>query len=404
MPSEELTAEYAAGTLIFPPSVGLDPDRHIVLVAPFATEGALPRGARMVSVNGDDADSLAHAWTAETSGESERYRLANVASSFRTLMLVHGIHAPYVVVIADSSGATRTATLPGITQDSLVAQVRVNRVQRVPGTDFTYRVLQPTHSATSNFRSMRGDVPPASPASIAAMFRSVAADSDSTLIVDLRSNGGGDSRLADEFLRHITTASYRLDALEGMEDERGVSSARYVRASGDTSDHHGVVPDIMVPTTSADHAPAAIQCSNGRRAARGFRAGPESWSRPRTPHTVSRDVSSQRGLGIARARRKSHVPVGTYEDTPPLRSAAVAACAVASVHGNMWSAMSRFRAHAPDSVSRFAVDVKLPLEGAERVEVAAPFAQGYPGQPITASHRSGAPLAQRALRVAHVDL
>jgi len=62
-----------------------------------------------------------------------------------------------------------------------------------------------------NFSSMGGDLGRFK-TDVAAMFRRVAADSARVLIVDLRGNGGGDSRLGEEFLRYITTKPYRMSA------------------------------------------------------------------------------------------------------------------------------------------------------------------------------------------------
>jgi len=376
MPGEELESGALATTPVFSPSVVIGGGNHLVVSAPFGATG-IARGDRVVSVNRMDADSLLVSWSAAFSGESMLYRRAMAAEFFRALIAVHGVDAPYVVGVArdgDGSG-TRTVTVAGITRDSFAAVLRRRRrlvaVADAPGAgtpagprdpNFTYRVLAPGIGYV-DFHSMSGDVAPFQ-ANVAAMFRQVVGDSVRVLIVDLRNNGGGDSRLGEAFLAHLTTRPYRTNARKewkmsaeyraylasglawpirtlhlwalsstgramfgtpvgtvvAMPEEPkshpaaqpffggpvcvligprtfssasdiadaiktyhlapliggetggrvntfgeayrfrlprsrldvGVSSARFVRASGDTSDHRGVVPDIVVTPTTSD--------------------------------------------------------------------------------------------------------------------------------------------------------
>jgi Peptidase family S41 len=210
MPREEVRRLQAAGALVFPPSVVFDDASRLAVSAPIVRDTPLGAGDRLISVNGMSADSLVRAWTAEVSGESERYRAANVATAFRDFLIVHSIIAPYTVVSEGLDGVRRTVTLAGISQDALRAIVGRNATQRTSAVGFTYQVLSP-HTGYMDFRSMGGDLERFKP-DIADMFRRVAADSDRVLIVDLRANGGGDSRLGDEFLRYITTTPYRMSA------------------------------------------------------------------------------------------------------------------------------------------------------------------------------------------------
>src|SRR5690349_6917669 len=62
-----------------------------------------------------------------------------------------------------------------------------------------------------NFSSMGGDVARFK-TDVARMFERVAADSARVLVVDLRGNGGGDSRMGEELLRYLTTKPYRMSA------------------------------------------------------------------------------------------------------------------------------------------------------------------------------------------------
>ncbi len=210
LPGEEAARMQSAGALVFPPSVVQNDDGHLVISVPIVRDASIDAGDRVVSLNRMGADSLVRAWTAEVSGESERFRVANVTGGFRNFLLIHSIAAPFTLEVERRDGTRRTVALAGITQDSLRASVARGASRRTATPNFTYEKLSPA-IGYMNFRSMAGDRS-AFGAAVAEMFRRVAADSAQTLIVDLRSNGGGDSRLGDELLSHLTTQSYRMSA------------------------------------------------------------------------------------------------------------------------------------------------------------------------------------------------
>jgi Peptidase family S41 len=210
MPREEARRMQTEGALVFPPSVVRDDAGQVIISAALLREPDLREGDRVLSLNGLGADSLLGAWMNESSGESDRFRAAQVTSAFRDYVVIHGIRAPYTLVTERSDGTRHSISLPGITQDSLRAIVARNRVSRTTASNFTYQLAAP-HVGYMDFRSMAGNLE-SFKTDIAAMFGRVTADSDRVLIVDLRANGGGDSRLGDEFLRYVTTAPYRMSA------------------------------------------------------------------------------------------------------------------------------------------------------------------------------------------------
>jgi C-terminal processing protease CtpA/Prc len=85
--------------------------------------------------------------------------------------------------------------------------------------NFTYHQL-PGAVAYMNLLSLVGDVGKFRE-DLDGMFRRLRGDSARALIIDLRSNGGGDTRLGDELLSHITTQAYRMSSakLWKMSDE-----------------------------------------------------------------------------------------------------------------------------------------------------------------------------------------
>jgi C-terminal processing protease CtpA/Prc len=211
LPGEEVARMQAAGALVFPPSVAQDGAGRLVITAPLARNVEVEAGDRIVSINDFDADSLVRTWTNEVSGESNLFRVGGVTNGFRNFLLIHSIGAPYTLEI-ERSGMRRRAVLAGLTQDSLRAlAARGGAAQRRTTTaNFSYEKLS-TGVGYMNFRSMAGD-PSVFRGDVAKMFAQVGADSVQTLFIDLRGNGGGDSRLGEELLRHFTTKPYRMSA------------------------------------------------------------------------------------------------------------------------------------------------------------------------------------------------
>jgi len=208
MPGEEFAR--MGSTLMFPPSVVEDDAEHLVISVPLTSGAPIERGDRIISVNGMSADSLVRAWTGEVSGESQKFRAANVTGGFRDFLFIHAIVAPFSLETQRPDGSRRRVVLQGIRRDSLRAIVARGAPRRVATPNFTYETLSPG-VGYMNFRSMAGDRSTFG-AAVDDMFRRAAGDSVETLIIDLRSNGGGDSRLGDELLGHLTTKSYRMSA------------------------------------------------------------------------------------------------------------------------------------------------------------------------------------------------
>lgn len=209
-PGDELRHLQQEGALVFPPSVGLDDDGHLVVTAPFSG-AALHRGDRIISINGRVADSLLAVYAALMSGESVVYRRVQAADFFRDLLMMTGVRAPFVVEAAAPDGQPRRIDMPGLSRDSLVALISRNRRQTVRGPrDFTYQSLG-SGVGYMNFRAMEGDVSRFR-TDIATMFQQVAADTARMLVIDLRANGGGDSRIGDALLDHFATTPYKFNA------------------------------------------------------------------------------------------------------------------------------------------------------------------------------------------------
>jgi C-terminal processing protease CtpA/Prc len=127
------------------------------------------------------------------------------------LLLLNGIRSPFTAQVRSSGDAApRRLSVRGVDRNGIVAANQRASAATPRTANFTYRLL-PGRIAYMNLFSLVGDVERFR-GDLDGMFRRMEADSAVALIVDLRANGGGDSRLGDELLSHITTQPYRMSS------------------------------------------------------------------------------------------------------------------------------------------------------------------------------------------------
>jgi hypothetical protein len=196
-------------------SVSLDEQRRLIVTSPNLADG-ISRGHRILSINDHEANRLVSDLIQETSGDTEANRRSSSLSSFAELLAIHSITPPYRLTVVDRDGALRGAVVEGST---LQAKVDARRGQ---SPNFAYRLLEPG-VGYMNFYSMAGDFGPFKKA-LAVMFRQLQTDKARTLVIDLRSNGGGYSEFGDELLRYITRTPYRSWSRQELKRSRELRS------------------------------------------------------------------------------------------------------------------------------------------------------------------------------------
>jgi peptidase S41-like protein len=214
-PGEEILGFVALGGLVMPTRSAATDSGSVTVTTYRSGDALLHRGDELVAVNERSVDSLLGVFAAEIGGESPRWRRSSAARQFESLLLVNGVRAPYTVDVRVAGSATpRRLTVPGAGRDSLVAADRRARASAptVTSSGFTYRPLS-SGVAYMNVFTLGGDLG-VFRKELDSVFQRVRADSVRTLIIDLRSNGGGDSRLGDELLSHFATHAYRMDSMK----------------------------------------------------------------------------------------------------------------------------------------------------------------------------------------------
>jgi hypothetical protein len=213
-PGEEIIRYITRGGLMLPTRTTATESGSVTVTTYRSSDTLLRRGDQIVSINDRPVDSLLRVFAGEIGGETERWREQVAAGQFESLLLLNDIRAPYTVDVRSAgSAAPRRLAVPGVNRDSIIAANRraaAAPAPRVARRNFTYNVLE-GRTAYMDFFTMDGDVERFR-ADLDTMFRQLRADSARVLVVDLRANGGGDDRLGEELLSHLTTQPYRMSS------------------------------------------------------------------------------------------------------------------------------------------------------------------------------------------------
>jgi len=166
-------------------------------------DGALAPGARILEIAGRPAPELFRTFLARQSGETEIWRAGSVENAFAVHLWLAGIRPPYRTRFAAATdGHEFEVDVPGFAYNVVVRgtvpssgrQWQLER--RIDGV--AVLTLNSFSADLDQFEDWLEDV-----------FEELHAQPPPALVIDLRSNGGGDSRLGDELLQYVTDHPWR---------------------------------------------------------------------------------------------------------------------------------------------------------------------------------------------------
>jgi len=208
VPQEEFQRSLAGPQGCFPIDVVWDGASVLVRrTAVAAEDGALAPGARILEISGRPAPELFRTFLARQSGETEAWRASNVEESFAVRLWLEGLQPPYHVRFAAAGdGHQFTVDVPGMAFDAVArgpaptgVVVRFILGRRADGVAVV--TIDTFANDLGDFEDWMEEV-----------FGSFAKDRPAALVIDLRANGGGDSRLGDELLQYVTDRPWRQHA------------------------------------------------------------------------------------------------------------------------------------------------------------------------------------------------
>ncbi len=185
--------------------VDVMPDRTVKCAS--SLDSVIPRGARILSINGVASDVMIDSMLHYVSGEREHYRLHRVDNDFTALRHLLFPADSFVVEyrLADAS-EVRNITLPSVSYDEVKRRCPPTSRPKGRYEAYSYSVDEDNDVAVMDFRSF--DDVDRMTAFADSMFSDLSRRGIGNLVIDLRNNGGGNSRVGDVLLRYITPIPY----------------------------------------------------------------------------------------------------------------------------------------------------------------------------------------------------
>jgi hypothetical protein len=192
------------GSACFPMDVTWDGAELRVRRTAAVTEGGhLRPGTRLLAIAGRPADELFRLYLARQSGETEAFRASGAEHAFPLHLWMDGIEPPYAVQCesAVQPGSTFTVEVPGMGWNAVV------RGPAPPGGE-RWRLERRGDAAVMSLDTLAADLDEFEDW-CASAFGELSRDPPAVLVIDLRRNGGGDSRLGDELLQYVAHRPWR---------------------------------------------------------------------------------------------------------------------------------------------------------------------------------------------------
>lgn len=190
---------FTRTTQRLPLFVETGPDR--TLTALRCIDNTIPQGAEILRINGVDAKTMVQAMLPYVSGEREYYRLDRLSGVFPALFQMLYAAEKYQVEYRENGRKKpQTVMLAPATWDEM--KLRMSKAEQSRSNmPYDFRILDKEKVAVMDFNScdniegMRHFAD--------SMFTALRTQGIKRLIIDVRNNGGGNSRVGDELLRYI---------------------------------------------------------------------------------------------------------------------------------------------------------------------------------------------------------
>lgn len=175
-------------------------DKSIVCRA--SLDSIIPRGAKLLSINGHSAEEMVDSMLPYVAGERIPFKLSRVDSSFPALRhMLFPADTFNIVYLPEGADSPMSVIYPATPYDEVK-----RRMPAIPGSDsqapYSFTIDKKNDVAVMDFRSFHD----ADRMKVFAdsMFKALKADGINNLVIDLRKNGGGNSSVGDILLRYIS--------------------------------------------------------------------------------------------------------------------------------------------------------------------------------------------------------
>jgi len=194
--------------IAFPFEIDVDKTTYAISIKENFSESDIPVGANILSINGRSSEELLREFLKYASGENNLFKFERVKWNFRLLpYLIYG-DSTFVVKYRDGE-KEKTFTVNGITQEQFDTRKKESskKVKQEVSRNYVLTVDDEINTAIIDFRSF-ADFDKFS-SFLDSTFSLIKEKNIKSLIVDLRQNGGGNSRLGDELFQYISPVPFQ---------------------------------------------------------------------------------------------------------------------------------------------------------------------------------------------------
>jgi hypothetical protein len=202
---DEYNAYVDEGGQVFPFDVYIRDDRLFVRID-YTEDEAIPPGSEILSINDHPTYDIIKELLQYFSGERMAWRYNILRGYFRIfLWLIYNFGEKFNIdYISSVTGEFTNADLKGISNETITQRRQALRA-RIPA-NYEYSSLAELKTGIIDFRSMRDRS--AFKSFLKQTFAQLKDEGIEYLIIDIRNNGGGDSRLGEMLLNYITDQPY----------------------------------------------------------------------------------------------------------------------------------------------------------------------------------------------------
>ncbi len=203
-PSEERNEYLDKGGGIFPFDIVIRENR-LLITSNWSDDESIEVFSEILSINGISSERILETMRQYVSAELDHYRDVRPERSFRHyLWAIFGFEDNYELVIKDE-GNIKTAEIKGITKEELKA---FQEKEEESKPYYSFYTLEDNTIGVIDFRRMR-DIDNFQ-LFLDSTFTVIKKKNIQHLIIDIRENGGGNSRLANMLFDYITDNPYKM--------------------------------------------------------------------------------------------------------------------------------------------------------------------------------------------------
>lgn len=183
-----------------PLSVEASPDLKIK--AYWCIDSIIPQGAEILSINGHSGKEMLEEMTKYESGERDFYRLERACNDFTAFFqLLYAAPSYEVCYLPAGSKKALTAKFQPISYDELKRR-KPSKQSATQKPAYSFYILKKEKAAVMDFHSFNDAR--RMKAFADSMFHTLREENITSLIIDVRNNGGGNSTVGDTLLRYLS--------------------------------------------------------------------------------------------------------------------------------------------------------------------------------------------------------